>query len=513
MLIIELRLSSKPIMARPRKNPEFITKICEGCKKEFTISYRKKRQRFCTKSCVQNTSSVQEKMKASQLETYRKKYGVDHPMKTEAVIMNFKNAMTRQYGVEHALQKEEFFQKVKTTKKERYGDDNYNNIEKAKRTCIEKYGVYNPLKCKEIKNRVADTNQKKHFEFLIEFCKNKNITPLFNKDEYTGYDFCKKYKFKCNKCSREFITDIYKPNHIFCEGCNPTDKDTIENELFLFINSIVPPNITIKRNDRTVLYGKEIDIYIPFKNIAFELNGLYWHSENNRGVNKQYHYNKYKSCMYHKIRLIHIFENEWNERKDIVKSIIKHSLGIVDRRIFARNCIIKPLNSKETDIFLRYNHLQGEDNSSIRYGLFFEEELVSVMTMGVSRFDKKIQYEMYRYCNKINTSVVGGASKLFSNFIKQHNPDSIISYNDIRYFDGKVYQELGFNFVRNTPPNYWYISKDYKKLYNRINFQKHRLPFLLDKFDPNLTEWENMKNNGFDRIWDCGNGKWVWKQR
>jgi hypothetical protein len=132
------------------------------------------------------------------------------------------------------------------------------------------------------------------------------------------------------------------------------------------------------------------------------------------------------------------------------------------------------------------------------------------MTFVKSRFDKKIQYEMYRYCNKLNTNIVGGASKLFKQFLKDYSPNTIVSYSDKRYFNGTVYQNLGFNFIENTPPNYWYISPNYKSLYNRMTFQKHKLKKLLEKYDPTLTEWENMLQSGYDRIWDCGNGKWIW---
>jgi hypothetical protein len=499
-------------MARPRKNPEFITKTCEGCKKQFTISFRKYRQRFCNKSCAQNTPSVQEKIKKSQLETYQKNYGVDHPMKTEKVVNNFKKSMIEKYGVSCALKKEEFLNKSKLSKKEKYGNENYNNEEQRKQTCLEKYGVDNIRKCKIVNDKLKFTIIKKHFTLLESFCKTKNIQPLFSLEEYKGYHFKNKYKFKCNICNKQFETDVYKPTHIFCEICNPLDNKTLENELFKYISSIIPDNVTIKRNDRTVLFGKELDIYIPFKKLAFELNGLYWHSENGRKIGKFYHLNKLKSCIDHGINLIHIFENEWNYKKDIVKSVIKNLFGYTSEKIYARDCIINNVNEHDKNEFLTKNHLQGKDNSSIRYGLYYKNELVSIMTFCKSRFDKKIQYEMYRYCNKLNTSIVGGASKLFSHFKKEYSPESIVSYNDRRYFDGMVYKQLGFEFIKNTSPNYWYIDKDYKSLFNRIGFQKHKLKKLLTTFNPDLTEWENMKMNGFDRIWDCGNGKWVWKK-
>jgi hypothetical protein len=129
------------------------------------------------------------------------------------------------------------------------------------------------------------------------------------------------------------------------------------------------------------------------------------------------------------------------------------------------------------------------------------------MTFVKSRYDKKIQYEMSRFCNKLNYKITGGASKLFKYFVTKYSPISVCSYNDRRYFDGGVYEKLNFTIINNTSPCYFYIKN--KKLYNRMNFQKHKLKKLLSSYDPLLSEWENMKLNGYDRIWDCGNGKWV----
>lgn len=499
-------------MSRPRKNPEFITKKCEGCNKDFTISSRKYRQRFCNKSCAQNSSSVQEKIKNSQLITYRENYGVDHPMKTESVVERFSKTMLSTYGVRHALHKPVLLEKSKNTKLKKYGDENFNNVELRKKTCLIKYGVDNPRKCEHINKKITQTIQKNHFDYLKNYCNSKNITLLFGLEDYVGYDFKNKYSFKCNVCNKTFVSDVYKPAHIFCEVCNPLDHNTIEDELFKFVTSIIPQNVVVKRNDRTILMGKELDIFIPFKNLAIELNGLYWHSENGRNINKFYHLNKYKSCMFHGIKLIHIFENEWNYKKDIVKSIIRNHLGCIDTKIYARNCSVRVITETEKSNFLEMNHMQNNDRSSIKIGLFYNNELVSVMTFGKSRFDKSIQFEMYRYCNKINTSVTGGASKLFGFFVKNYSPESIVSYNDRRYFDGDLYKTLGFLFKSVTPPNYFYITPDYKFLYGRQSYQKHKLVSILEKFSPELSEWENMKQNGFDRIWDCGNGKWIWNK-
>ena len=284
----------------------------------------------------------------------------------------------------------------------------------------------------------------------------------------------------------------------------------MENDIYRFISSVVPSNIDVKQNDRTILNGKELDIYIPFKKIAYEINGLYWHSENGRGVKKRYHLNKYKSCLYNKIRLIHIFENEWVYKKDIVKSIIRNSLGCVEEKIYARLCDIKPVAELEKVEFLNSNHIQGNDQSKVKYGLYYGGKLVSMMTFGISRFDKKIQWEIVRFCNKLNTSVVGGAAKLYQHFIKKHNPSSVVSYCDKRFFTGNLYINIGMKQLKSTPPNYFYFHKNKPVPINRQNFQKHKLKKLLPIFDIKLTEWQNMQLNGYDRIWDCGHLKYEW---
>ena len=169
---------------------------------------------------------------------------------------------------------------------------------------------------------------------------------------------------------------------------------------------------------------------------------------------------------------------------------------------------------------VHYNYLKeycSQNNINILfdrehyYGYGFDNTLVSLMTFRrTSRFDKNVEWELSRFCNIKNTIIIGGASKLFSHFLKTYTPKSIVSYNDRRYFSGDLYHLLGFLFVGNTAPSYHYITPDYKSTMNRMNFQKHLLATKLKTFNATVTEWENMKNNGYDRIWDCGNGKWVW---
>jgi hypothetical protein len=266
---------------------------------------------------------------------------------------------------------------------------------------------------------------------------------------------------------------------------------------------------TVNRNNRTVLDGKELDFYIPELNFAIEYNGLYWHREGPK-VSKNYHLEKTIKCEEKGIRLIHIFETEWLHKQNIVKSILRQSLGGQVAKIHGRECEIKSVPRSEKKKFLEQCHIQGDDKSSVAYGLYYKGNLVSLMTFCKSRFDKKVEWEISRFCNALNTKIHGGASKLFSIFLEDYKPSTVVSYSDRRYFRGEVYKALGMQFIKNTSQGYHYISPDYKTLFNRQMFQKNKLANKLEKFDPALSEWENMKLNGFDRIWDCGHSKWVW---
>ena len=159
---------------------------------------------------------------------------------------------------------------------------------------------------------------------------------------------------------------------------------------------------------------------------------------------------------------------------------------------------------------LNSNHIQGFVGSNVSYGLYYKNELVSIMTFGGLRKSlgynpKKGTYEMIRFCNKLNHNIVGGASKLFKHFIKINKPKEIISYSDNRYFDGSLYGKLGFEFIEETKPNYFYVIN-----HNRENRFKYRKDVLVKEgYDKSITEKEIMKSRGYSRIWDCGNKKWL----
>lgn len=263
----------------------------------------------------------------------------------------------------------------------------------------------------------------------------------------------------------------------------------------------------VKTNIRNVICPGEIDVYLPEHKLAIEYNGLYWHTTEYY-PSRSYHKAKTDKCEKAGIRLFHIMEDEWETKQEIWKSIIKNSLGYHDLRIYARDTVIVEVPLEKRKAFLKENHLQGDVGCTVCLGLEWKGELVSLMSFGKPRFNKKHEWELLRYCSKLNVSVVGGASKLYTNFVRKVNPQSVISYADRRHGTGLLYGKLGFSFLGTTEPNYGYLIGD--KLELRYLWQKHKLPKKLKVFDPNLSEQANMKANGFYRVYDSGNSIFSW---
>ena len=454
-------------------------------------------------------------------------YGVDNAAKSQIIQEKIKKTNIEKYGTERPTQSQEIKKKVASTCLERFGASSSFGSKKIqkkiKETNLKKYGVDNPWKSDAIKNKIKETNIEKHgvefpsqsidignkikksrlkntFDRLLNSDRlNKLVIPCFDIKEYCGTDY--KYSWKCCKCGTIFQDGLYDGHVPRCYVCfpkqHPIDSAT-EKQISDFIKSL---NIQVVDNTRQIITPLELDIHIPLHNLAIEFDGIYWHSELN-GKNSIYHLNKTNKCLEKKINLIHIFEDEWIEKQDIVKSIIASKLNIYDQTIGARKCQLKKINSKEAFIFYDQNHLQGPSNSKINIGLYYNNDLVSCLSLSKPRYNKKYDWEITRFANKLNTKVVGSFSKMFSYF-KSNYKGSIITYSDRRYFDGSIYKQNGFTELKDSNPSYYYTN--YNKRFSRIEFQKHKLKDKLKDFDPNLTEWENMQLNGWDRIWDCGN--------
>jgi hypothetical protein len=282
-------------------------------------------------------------------------------------------------------------------------------------------------------------------------------------------------------------------------------QSKIEEELRKYIETFEP---NVVANTRKIIKPLELDVYLPDHNLAIEMNGLHFHGDRS-GKKKDYHLSKTEKCLKLGITLLHIFEDEWRDKKDIWKSIIRHRLNKTPDKYYARKCDIREVTIQEASQFLSMNHLQGYSKSSIRLGLYYDDHMVCILTMGKSRFDKNIEWEICRFSNKLNSNVIGGFQRLMKHFIKHHNPNSIVTYADRRYSEGNLYSKFGMIEQENKSLNYFYFNKHEMIRHSRHKFQKHKLAGILPYYEDGLSESDNMRLNGFDRIWDCGNKKFT----
>ena len=458
-------------------------------------------------------------------------------------IEQMKQTNLERYGVEYYSQLDEFDEKIYQTKLERYGDSGYHNIEQMKQTNLERYGVEYAQNSDIIKEKIKCTNLKRYGnEYAIgsdtvrqkivetSIDKYNDTNPYRGKlhrelikkfPELIGFSgnkyICKCLNINCDVCEKK---QFELPSPIFrrrknqgielCPILNPIlvsdGTSDIENDIYLYIKSIYSGKII--QNDRSILNGKEIDIYLPEMNLAIEFNGLYWHSEVYK--DKMYHQEKTILCENKGIQLIHIWEDDWLDKKDIVKDIIQSKLGMNDK-IPARKCTIKEVSSKESKEFLEKYHIQGNVNASIRIGLYYDDSLVEIATFGKLRNilhsnGQENQYELYRLCSKSGYTVVGGVSKLLTYFIRKYQPKQIVSYANLDISNGNVYNSF-FKKISITSPGYYWSKDGYK--YHRSNFTKHIL--VKNGYDKNKTEEEIMHELGYYKVYDSGNIKYVWE--
>lgn len=281
-----------------------------------------------------------------------------------------------------------------------------------------------------------------------------------------------------------------------------TRRSKGEMEVADFLSSL---NIEHKSCDRSS--GVEFDIFVPSHNWALEFNGLYYHSEKCNKT-REYHKNKSDIASKNGIRLFHLFEDQWRDKRDIVKSMIKHQLGLTSNRVFARQTKIVSVDSLTRRNFFNEHHLKGADASTVAYGLEHNGQLVSVMSFRSPRFNSSYTWELVRYAVMMETAVVGGFNKLLKHFRMNHK-GSIVSYSDNTYSEGSIYRNSGFKHRTTNPPSYWYIDLNKGTRYPRTSFTKARLLKILGpKGNTTMTELELSQLIGLTRIWDAGTKQW-----
>ena len=442
-----------------------------------------------------------------------------------------KQSVRNKYGVSNVFALKEVIEKSRKTKENKYGNPKYNNIKKAKQTCLSRYGVDNGSKTPEAKEKISKKyklNQGSRIEkskitFLKKYGVDWNMkNPKINKKTHESrkktilkkiheMDFTiiknefDTFLLKCNKCNhkawykRYLINRTYKLDKKLCNKCYYKEKrfrSNGEKELLLEISKLYKGEILTNKK----LFGYEADIYLPDEKLVLEYNGVYWHSELYR--DSKYHKNKKIKFAENNINLINIWEDDWKHFKKIIISRIKN-LFHLNEKIYARKCILKEISPKEARDFMNENHLKGYTNSKIKVGLFYKDKLVSVSTFG-KRFlikKNKDEYELLRNCTLKGFTVIGGFQKMIKYFIKKYS-NNLYSYVDCDWTNlNKSVYHKSFKLIKYTSPGYYWVINGIRE--NRIKFQKHRL--VEAGANPFLTEYEIMSDKGYFRIYDSGN--------
>ena len=460
-------------------------------------------------------------------QTNKEKYGAESPFESKTIQNKIKQTIKNKYGVNSPFESPEIRAKAEETFLKNHGVPNKMQIareaylkqnsglnsfatesvkDKIKKTCIEKYGVEHPLQNSELFEKQKEThilrsgrwnpahlnisdasykilNDKDEFKQLLSSIPISTLASQLSISKGVIISFHDRYDF-----------------NIIPKGT----RSGYEEEIVKFLSD---NNIKFKRDDRTICKPYELDFVLENNNLAIEFDGLYWHSEKSGKKQKDYHINKYKLCKEKGIQLITIFEDEWLDNPNLCCNLILNHTNNIKSTLGARKCKIEGKASKEVEDFLNTNHLQKSIKAKINICLTYDNEIVSILSIGKSRYNKQIDWEILRIATKQNLYIIGGIKKLWKYFLTNYNPSSVISYCDKRWFSGNIYKDLNFTLLENNRPSYWYT--DYRTRMHRAQFMKHKL--VKQGNDPNKTEWEIMQDLGYDKIWDCGQDTWIWK--
>lgn len=292
-----------------------------------------------------------------------------------------------------------------------------------------------------------------------------------------------------------------------------SNRSKAEREISCFLND---NGIKHTCNNRSVLGGMEIDILIQDKKLGIEYDGLRYHSDDS-----DRHIKKTRLANKNGYQLIHIFEDEYLNTRELVYDKLKNILNLntSNKKIPARKCVIMEITTRDAKNFLNAFHMQGFANSTVYLGGFYNEELVGVMTFKRGYLDIESEWELNRFATDVRLRCQGLASKMLSFFIREYDPKSIVSFADRRWTIepmNTMYTKIGFDFAGTTRPSYSYFKRnnatgeDRRKRYHKLDFRKRILMEKDSSLTSDMTEEEMANKLGFYRIWDCGLFKYVW---
>ena len=452
-----------------------------GCSKQSSLRVERQQAGMMKNHGVRGSFASEELREKSRTK-FKERTGYDHPMRSPEHKNKMKDSMLFLYGG-YTFSSKPLSEASQQTMQLLYGtpypQQNESIRKKTVAGNIDRYGVgHHNQKHYRLDTRIILSNKDVLEELYI---KNgvENTANLLGVSSTTVHDTIAAYGIEILHDGRSFI----------------------EKDFCSFFDSL---GVEYETSNRTILGGRELDVYLPDHNLAFEFNGLYWHSS--LKVPRNYHQKKSFDCLNKNIRLIHIWQDDWKYKRNIVENLIRSKLKMsCSKHIYARNTTIKPVDSKLANKFMENNHIQGKSGGSVRYGLFHEGCLVALLIM--KRTKEMGVYNLVRYAT--SNTIVGGFSKLLKHFKKNHEWKKIITFADWDISDGDLYKKTGFTFEHITDPPLQYVDINKGAKVRREGFMKHKLVNKLENFDPTLTEKENMENHGYLSIYTSGLLKFV----
>lgn len=299
----------------------------------------------------------------------------------------------------------------------------------------------------------------------------------------------------------------------WCPNCKKGPSKP-QLEIDAFIKSL---GLETTVNAKDIIGKKELDIFVPSHKFAVEFNGLIYHSyyfgnKENREVEK------FEACEKNGITLLMIYEDEWRDNPELIKSMIKFRLGKFDGiKLNARDLELRRIDKNaDFKVFFNRNHLEGHVKAKFAYGLFDNNRLV--MCASVRRNFNK-EWELARLATDYDINVRGGASKLISAILNEIN-DNLVSYSNNRLSTGGVYKGLNAKEITvSKKPNYYYT--DFKNRIDRFSCRRINDPEVLSRY-PGIGHSEReqcesgmmseVRFGGFAplfKIEDCGHKKWL----
>lgn len=423
----------------------------------------------------------------SRQHTMIERFGVDNPSKDAATKAKALSTNIERYGGPSPKSSPDIRERIYTTNMERYGAPNpaQNTMVREKISATNREargGIHNAQQ-----HLPADTLEKLNsYEWLVEQHHVNKFSPTHIARKMLGVTEATVFRYM----ARHGISHQHFPH----SSGEREISEWLDHEL----------GLTLVLNNRTILNGKELDIFIPSHNLAIEYCGLYWHSNAHDRITPSYHKHKMEACNKAGIRLLTIFEDEWVSKSEVVKHTLQYILNAThSQSVGARRTTVHQLSTYEKNDFFDTYHIQGSGPGSITYGLKHNNQIVAAMTF----INKSINaYELNRYAT--SCSVPGGFSKLLSHFKQQHSDwEEIVSFADLRWSEGSMYKKNQFMLDKTLPPDYYWVvdgDRQHKFAWRHGN-RLSKLP----EYDSMLSESQNMLKHGYFKIYNCGLQRWV----